>query len=294
MAIDALHVKNFKGIADEQSFAIRPITLFIGPNSSGKSSCIHALGAMAQTIKIGSPSTPVVLDDEYAQLHLGRFIEVIHSRKYADSISLGVTISNYPRIRFVSKALNPSHELPIQALFVFRSTMKTQEIYLESAHVSLGEWWMDVRRKGDWFVAKTSSNPTPVDAYFNGPFQIALAPSSANEDNLVAMQVSRAIASELRKVLYLGPFRQPPQRRYPNRGSTPVEVGALGEASVTMLANEFIRSTRSRPHHTEVSSWLNTMGLAKTIALSRLGNSDLFDVNVKLKDDVSLPMRIPD
>ena len=88
MPIDKLTISNFKGIAEKTEFEIKPITLFIGPNSSGKSSCIHALAALAQTVKIANSKLPIVLDDEYAQVHLGRFIEVVHSKSYSDAIKV--------------------------------------------------------------------------------------------------------------------------------------------------------------------------------------------------------------
>src|SRR4051812_13966554 len=99
MPIDALFAGNFKGIAEQQKFPIRRMTLFIGPNSSGKSSTIHALGCLAQTLKLTSSASPLVLDDEYAQLHLARFIEVIHSRSYQDAINLGIQFTPIPTIR---------------------------------------------------------------------------------------------------------------------------------------------------------------------------------------------------
>lgn len=89
MAIERLFVRNFKGIADLGWLDIRPITLFIGANSSGKSSCLHALAALSQTAKLPNNSRPLILDDEYAQVHLGRFIDVIHTRSYSNEIELG-------------------------------------------------------------------------------------------------------------------------------------------------------------------------------------------------------------
>ncbi len=94
MAISKLRIENFKGIDQLTEFDIRPITLLIGPNSSGKSTCIHALAALAQTSKLLSSARPLVLDDEYAQVHLGRFIEVIHSKSYADPIGFGFDIND--------------------------------------------------------------------------------------------------------------------------------------------------------------------------------------------------------
>jgi predicted ATPase len=96
MAIDKLLIGNFKGIADPQWIDIKPLTVFIGGNSSGKSTCIHALACLSQTVKVTNNTRPLILDDEFASVHLGRFIEVIHSKSYQDVISLGVELSSIP------------------------------------------------------------------------------------------------------------------------------------------------------------------------------------------------------
>ena len=134
MAISKLTISNFKGIADRISFELRPITLFIGPNSSGKSSCIHALAALAQTVKLPNSGRPLVLDDEYAQVHLGRFIEVIHSKSYSDAIGIGFeTIAD--RIpRTVSRTSRG--QFTLNANYSFRSTRRTQDVYLDRADFS--------------------------------------------------------------------------------------------------------------------------------------------------------------
>jgi len=41
--IQELTIRNFKAIGAEQRIPLRPITLLFGPNSSGKSTVIHAL-----------------------------------------------------------------------------------------------------------------------------------------------------------------------------------------------------------------------------------------------------------
>jgi len=98
------------------------------------------------------------------------------------------------------------------------------------------------------------------------------------------------VLEELRKTLYLGPFRQAPQRRYPTRGSNPAEVGAQGEATTTLLANEITRSRR-RTHIKQISAWLAMLGLGKSLGVTRVGRSDLFDVNVTLpKEGSAFPM----
>lgn len=128
MAITHVSISNFKGISEKSEFEIRPITLFIGPNSSGKSSCIHAIASMAQTVKLASSKLPIVLDDEFAQVHLGRFIEVIHSKSYSDAIEIGLTYRLPGKIALpggFSIGKNDS----VTACFSFKSTKRTQDIY---------------------------------------------------------------------------------------------------------------------------------------------------------------------
>ena len=91
MPIDTLTIENFKGISKKREFTIKPLTIICGPNSSGKSSFIHALAAFAQTTKLTASQVPIVLDDEYAQIHLGRFLDVIHSKSIKDSFSMSLS-----------------------------------------------------------------------------------------------------------------------------------------------------------------------------------------------------------
>lgn len=56
-----------------------------------------------------------------------------------------------------------------------------------------------------------------------------------------------------------------------------------------MLANEYVQ-TKNRTHLKQISDWLQKMELAQSVEVSRVGNSDLFDVSVKLPDGANLPI----
>lgn len=305
MPIDKLTISNFKGIAEKHDFEIKPITLFIGPNSSGKSSCIHALAALAQTVKIANSKLPIVLDDEYAQVHLGRFIEVIHSKSYSDSIEIGISLNKSKRsINFPTKdiAIDPDDE--IHALYSFKSTKRTQDISMEKAEFVAGtKNFMFKKTKNDYAIRLDSKVLQHRGAHRSG-LNFNVTPNIKKEypedikndlQNeffnafLLNEFITQLITEQLQKTLYLGPFRQPPRRRYPTRGSAPLEVGAEGESAVTMLANEYVQS-KTRCHIKEVSDWMTELGLAKKIDVSRVSNSDLFDVQVTLNDGASLPI----
>jgi AAA15 family ATPase/GTPase len=94
MPIHSVTIGNFKGIAESVKILIKPITIFIGENSSGKSTVLHALAALSQTASVPNDQRALILDDDKAAVHLGRFIEIIHSRKYRDAIELGINVGN--------------------------------------------------------------------------------------------------------------------------------------------------------------------------------------------------------
>lgn len=297
MPITALHVANFKGLREEQTIKIRPLTIFIGPNSSGKSSCIHAIAALAQTVKLAGDPRPLVLDDEFAQVHLGRFIEVLHSKKYTDAMTLGIDIGDVSYIDFGEKLEATESVARGSARYRFRSTKTTQDTFLESAELALGTTKYAAKKVGKSYDISHEPTGSKVRAdRLSGldlDWRTSVSARSLNRTSLRSFGplsfLQRALTAELRRTLYLGPFRQSPLRRYPTRGSTPTEVGAQGEATITMLANETIQS-RSRTHIKQIASWLKLCGLAKDLDVARVARSDLFDVTLTLQDDDRLPI----
>jgi hypothetical protein len=304
MTINNLTISNFKGIGDTATFDIRPITLFVGANSSGKSTCLHALMSLAQTLKLGNSAPALVLDDDFAHVHLGRFVEIAHSHSYADSIAIGVTIGDrtFPLPRQKGTEATSVEGL-VRAEYSFKSTLRTQEVYVESAKLSVGDRSYQVRRGSKRpYSFQTTDEPGKrrFETQRSGNFLFQLVPSpqfvTQGGDTRAWFEsywlfdfIQREIESELRGSRYLGPFRQSPLRRYPFRGSTANEVGAQGEATITLLASEYVQS-KDRAHIRRVNRWLTEMGLAKSVELSRVGTSDLFDVSLKLADGVKLPI----
>lgn len=294
MPIKSIYVKNFRGISEGVNIPIKPITIFIGPNSSGKSTVIHTLAALSQTVRPSNDKRPLILDDEYASVHLGRFIEVIHSRSYQDTISLGLHIDAVHIPDLVPKKPKVN-KVDASMCLEFKSTKRTQEVSIESGEVKVGDRTYRIRRRQAEYEIenvqeqkksvcrlKTGFTFEETDFFIkSGPDAFAL---------FYPFVVAQAQCNEeLRRTCYLGPFRQPPQRQYPTRGASPTEVGSQGEFTVTLLANE-VSQSQSRTHVAQVASWLEVMRLGKDVQLTRLAGSDLFDVSIKLKDDTSFPI----
>jgi predicted ATPase len=304
LPIDQLAIENFKGINEREVFRIRPLTIFCGPNSSGKSTVIHALAALAQTTKLSATQLPIVLDDEYAQVHLGRFVEVLHSKSLKDSFTIGLTIEKPSS--FVVRSKNESDEVNhpprISAEYSYRAKNATQEVFIHSAELQVGSESYSFRRKGakkaEYTITK-DGKILPFDAIPTGRlglqvkvvFKGDLLPTNEQMNAYLLVEtVNKNLSAELRRTLYLGPFRQGPLRKYPTRGSQPSEVGAAGESAVTMLANEFARSKAKHPNLTKVSNWISELGLGKQVIVQPVNKTDLVDVTVALSDGQSLPL----
>jgi predicted ATPase len=309
LAIHSVTLGNFKGIAATQTLDIRPITIFVGANSSGKSSCLHALGALAQTVKVTNDSRPLVLDDEFALVHLGRFIEIVHSRSYDDPIELGIGLNKIEVLLASPGPKQTIHRVDanLTASYQFKCTKRTQEVYLEEARYSAtgfatGEQppstnltiTLKRAKQGNYNIGTQlgQQHNSKCVGRLQSAFFLSGVDFARQEFFVTYVPVSsiqQAIKSELSKILYLGPFRQGPLRRYATRGSGPTEVGALGDSTITMLANETIQS-RLRSHIKQVSTWLKHLGLANAIEVARVGNSDLFDVSMTLSDGSAFPL----
>jgi len=84
-------LENFKS-ASKQSIDLAPITVIIGPNRSGKSSILQALGVLKGFVE--NASRPI---DQLFNLHsinLGSYKNVVHKHKDELTMKIGVEISN--------------------------------------------------------------------------------------------------------------------------------------------------------------------------------------------------------
>jgi predicted ATPase len=295
MPIHSVTIGNFKGIAESVTIPIKPITIFIGENSSGKSTVLHALAALSQTALLPNDQRALILDDEKAAVHLGRFIEIIHSRKYTDAMELGVNVGKV-RIRRARRTADKRHEgsevaeVEVEGRYEFKSTKRTQDISISSGEVKVGDEAFKIKR-GKISLSVESTRTGASGRFVRGSGFILRERILSRKfvDFLAFSSAQREIAEALAKTLYLGPFRQSPRRSYPTRGASPNQVGAEGESTIPLLANEAVQS-KSRPHINQIAGWLAMMKLGLKVDISRVATSDLFDVSVRLPDGSDFPI----
>lgn len=95
-----LRLKNFKSIR-EGTVPLHPLTVIVGANSSGKSTVLQALLALAQTVKGEVGTDRIAFNGEYVQLGEFREVQSFGSDASTDiSIGLSAEVNrNSPRIR---------------------------------------------------------------------------------------------------------------------------------------------------------------------------------------------------
>ena len=90
--------------------------------------------------------------------------------------------------------------------------------------------------------------------------------------------------SLLRRSQMIGPFRQPPERRYTFSGFGANRSGPSGEQSIDLLITEaLLRKSQTKPLLASVSYWLKALKLADSIKIKDVARSlNLFEVDIRL------------
>lgn len=106
--INALNIKNFKSLQDSDRVTIKPITLLIGPNSSGKTSFIQFLLAIKQTLESRTRENPILINGRYVEL--GTFKDLIYGHDETKKLEFDFYISTKNFDNKINKILNESEE----------------------------------------------------------------------------------------------------------------------------------------------------------------------------------------
>ncbi|WP_449246155.1 AAA family ATPase [Desulfarculus baarsii] len=89
--MQSILVKNLKSISDSGNIAIKPITIFVGANSSGKSSLLRIFPLLKQTFE-NRLREPLLWNGGYVDF--GSFKDVLADNTNADSMTLGFTFKS--------------------------------------------------------------------------------------------------------------------------------------------------------------------------------------------------------
>ena len=89
MRLSGIEIENFKSFAEKQYICLSDLSVFLGANSSGKSTALQALLVLKQTMECNSPDEELLLSGKYVSL--GDFYDLI-SNKEKNYFSLAVVL----------------------------------------------------------------------------------------------------------------------------------------------------------------------------------------------------------
>lgn len=284
-----LHLTRFKAWQDTGELALKPVTMLLGTNSSGKSSLVQGLLLLKQTAQ--SPDRTIHLDlggDGASDLFdFGGFDDVLHREDGAPRrFSLAFSFAHPGPGRVVAGSFECS----------YGRTSTGGAVVQQMAMATGGRRFRAVRRgQGAYSVfVDDETRPRLKGRQYAPERSIALsadAIAALDKDGQLAEDLSLAIRRELEGIHYLGPLRGRPERDYAWSKSRPGEVGSDGRAAIdALLASALLRGDGQEAVPEGVSRWLSRMRLADRLEVRQQGRSGRYELLVH-RDGVASNLR---
>lgn len=236
MSLVRMALTSYRCFARRQDIELRPITVVLGRNNSGKSALVRAPVVCETGIHTDSPA-PLDLDrlgDEF----LESFTDLVYGSREHGAIGIELTFQTTTAPLRVAAT--------IQNIAEFR-TQVVSSLELEAGSFSAQlTWELNDPAQARYTVRCTGQIWTGIQVKFQGllPFLLSSSPSGMRIPDELATQilsVSTHISASFPAVRYFGPFRERPHRRYRLPARIPTEVGASGEYAAGILAGDSAR-----------------------------------------------------
>jgi len=279
-----LEIHNFKAWRKTGPIRLAPITVFFGPNSSGKTSLLQLLLMLKQTVE--SPDRQRVLHpgDDNTAVDLGTLSEVIF--RDGESVDRPLFFNfrwGLPQPLVIQDSKNQAHyqgsrlDFAAETRFAASGTPQVEQLRYRLFDQNPSKFRVGMRGAGlqyqlsyDGFepvlrAGRSRSLPPPVKFYGFPDEAVAYYQNTGFLADLT-LELERLF----RRILYLGPLRGHPERAYVWSGEQPGHVGWRGERSIeAILASRDRRISPgykrpAKPFEAMIAHWLQEMGLIES------------------------------
>jgi len=282
---------NFKAWrGDYTEINLAPVTVFLGANSSGKSSILQSLLLLKQTV--ASPDRSIHLNLSGNEINdyfnFGEFDDVLSHGVAPRKFGLGFSYS--PQYKknihdfWAEYVRTPSGAAVVNDM---EFTGENIGFYLTKENIGVYRLSLD-NFKGGHEIGKSKDYAPERSIALSDEALKALG-----EDGKYAEDLSLNLRRKLESIIYLGPLRRPPERDYVWNKMRPGTMAMDGgNFSQVLIADQ---SLDNIPHKTEsiakgVSKWLQRMGIAEELEVRQIGSSAHYELIVH-KDGVASNLR---
>lgn len=282
--LDMRHFKSWKQI---NKMEIAPITGLFGTNSSGKSSVLQLLLLLKQTVESSDRAQVLEFGDEDNLANLGSFKEAVYGHTLENQLSFSLTWS-LPKsltVRDVEKPGNKSHAVFTGNEITFDCTVHASDaerLAVTKARYKIANQVFQMSRKHDKKIKyELTSSGEEGYRFVRTPGRVWDLPAPVKfygfPDQVYAYYQNAAFLSDLqleledlfKRIYYLGPLREFPQRLYTWKGSEPADMGRRGERVVDAILAARDRGRTISPGYKRkrvsleerVATWLKELGL---------------------------------
>lgn len=264
-----LRLTNFKAWKDSGDVALKPVTMLLGTNSSGKSTLVQSLLLLKQTVQAPDRTMHLNLggDGIHDLFHFGRFDDVLcQAAEGVRQFSIGFDFHRAAGERVRTGQFKATYgqtaagSVAIQTLDLHTAGRHFQALRRDKGAYALRvDGAAHARAKGVQYAPERS-------VAFS-----ADAIAVLDQDGPVVEDLSLAIRHELEGISYLGPLRRRPERDYLWNKAQPGEVGVDGRSAIdALLASALLKGSAGQEMLHGVSSWLARMQVADRLELRQV------------------------
>jgi hypothetical protein len=227
MPLARFSVANYRCFPQRQEIELRPITVVLGKNNSGKSAIVRAPLVLSTGIITDSPQP---LDLPQLGVDPPGFVDLVHKRLEHGSITLSLD--------FDDDALQPLHiEATIQNIDEWQ-TQVVSNWSLRAGDFTTNLEWLVADDPGD-----SGSHPYHLDSpeWSGGPRTVRFEGLIPTDDQVLGEAIRAKIVMGMDTIRHLGPFRTRPSRMYqPPPRPLPIADDDIGGDVANQLISDHV------------------------------------------------------
>lgn len=305
--------ENFRAFPDTGWLKIRPITVIIGSNNSGKTSLHAPLLLLKQTLASNDQSLALLSKGEL--FNAGAFDDFVHNHRKSKRVKLSIAFHTHRRSRPEERKPVGAHPPGAVELEFARGVDPTRPVltkfsvediyrrpYLSRSLLASGRYSLNGLAKIAPKEAKTNNpafdkrlrraisqadpdhflfSPSPIfRSALVGPKEVRAVEIEVSKFAGLYLSIMEFVASQIRKQLddisYIGPIRERPRRLYEVSGEPPADVGSTG-----LNAPEIIFRNTDKKLLGYVNDWIRKFEIGTSLRCVPLGDGAAFALELE-------------